>query len=186
MRDHFTTLWTKERRRRLEREGDRGPIEVIFGGPHISQPNLDSVKIGDVIYPVLVDEGRLIVAARLEIEARMDPRDFVRSRLGFDAPQTAMWDELYAEVHHSHPAFGHRFPTTCCEVAAAGSRGSDIRFDRSLPGKLLGQIRLGPRPGREAPLRNVEGGFLKNHLGFHGHVRRLSAASAVEFEALFA
>lgn len=58
------------------------------------------------------------------------------------------------------------------------------RFDRQVPGELLASIRLGPKPGREQPLKGVSDGELRSSLSLHGHVRRLSSESADLFASL--
>lgn len=185
MSDSFVTLWTVERCRWLERAGDQGPLEVVFGGPHISLPSLKSIRVGDAIYPVLIGGGCLNVVARLNVEELMAPEDFVQARLGIVRKETMMWDQLFAELKRSHPTIGHRFPTTCCDLAATGKHGSDIRFDRPLPPGALDKIKLGPKAGRELPLKGIEDGRMKNSFSLQGHVRRLSADSAAIFQEIF-
>jgi hypothetical protein len=183
--DSFVTLWTLERCRWLERVEDRGPLEVIFGGPHISLPSIAAVRVGDIIYPVMVKQGNLHVVARLQVEALTSPEDYMLSRHGLAEPRDTMWDVRFANPGNAEAGLGHRFPTTCCDMAAVGSHGSDIRFDRVVPGALLEKIRLGPRKGREVPLKGVEGARMKNNFSLQGHVRRLSSESAALFAELF-
>src|ERR1044071_3952735 len=193
MPNSFVTLWTLDRCRWLQSVSDSGPIEGVFGGPHTSLPALNSVIVGDTIYPVTVKKGNLHVLARLPIDELVDPDNYVETRLNLARPHRAarlgtyqeMWDISYHELRRSHPEIGHRFPTTCCDVAAVGRSGSEIRFDRVLPEQCLPRIMLGPRPGKELPLKGVEEGRLKNNFSLQGHVRRLSQESAVMFEGLF-
>jgi hypothetical protein len=184
MPDSFVVLWTLERCRWLQRVGDKGPLEVVFGGPHTSMPSLDAVRAGDSIYPVFVSDGALHVIAGMRVEAFVLPDDFVRQRLGITCPPGTMWDQLFGELKQSQPSVGHRVPTTCADLAAVGSNGSPIRFDRTLNADDLVAIKLGPRPGHEQPLKGVIDGQLKNNFSFQGHVRRLSAQSAELFSAL--
>ena len=184
MPDSFVTLWTLERCRWLTRVKDRGPIEVVFGGPHLSLPSIAAVRVGDVIYPVMIKQGNLHVIARLEVETITSPEHYMQSRHGF-SERPGMWDTRFANLSDAEVGFGHRFPTTCCDLAAMGSRGSDIRFDRVMPGTALDKIRLGPKRGREVPLKGVEGARMKNNYSLQGHVRRLSSESGAMFAALF-
>jgi hypothetical protein len=135
-----------------------------------------------MIYPVFVKEGALYILGSMTVEALLPPDDYVRSRLGIVVPPTKMWDQLFQELKRSRPSLGHRVPTTCCDMAAVSNVGSGIRFDRQVPADLLASITLGPKAGREQPLKGVSDGQLKNNFSLHGHVRRLSLQS----EALFA
>ena len=177
MPDTFTILWTIDRCRWLQKVRDSGPIEVIFGGPHTSQPSLEAVRVGDTLVPVAVMDGALHLLARLEVTQFLPPDGFVRQRFGLEAGPSEMWDTRFQELKRSHPEVGHRVPITCADVAAVGS-GSSIRFDRILPSSSLESLRLGPKPGREKPIRGIVDGRLQNNLSFQGHVRRLSAESA--------
>jgi hypothetical protein len=183
VQNSFVTLWTLERCNWLQRVGDRGPLEVIFGGDHQSLPSLDSVAVGDVIYPVAVRDGSLWVIARMGIDELRAPEEYVRARLGFTCPATKMWDQLVPQIKIEHENFGHRFPVTCCHVAAVG-RGTEFHFDRALPKEVLSQVVLGPKPGREQPIKGVQGGRLMSNFSLQGHVRRLSESSVRYFEGL--
>lgn len=185
MQNSYVTLWTLERCKWLHQVGDQGPLEVIFGGVHTSLPSLGAVAIGDVIYPVAVKEGGLCVIARMEVESLVEPDDYISAKQGFTRPPTDMWDKLFHDLKRTRAKdVGHRFPTTCSDIAAVGF-GSDIRFDRILRCDLLNQIMLGPKPGREQAIKGVKDGRLLNNYSLQGHVRRLSASSAEHFERLF-
>jgi hypothetical protein len=184
MLNSFVVLWTLERCRWLQRVGDLGPLEVVFGGPHTSMPSLDALRAGDRIYPVFVSGGALHVLAGMSVEAIVSPDDFVRQRLGITRPPGRMWDQLFCELKQSQPSVGHRIPITCADRAAVSSNGSPIRFDRTLNAADLAAIKLGPRLGHEQPLKGVVDGQLKNNFSLQGHVRRLSAQSAGLFGCL--
>jgi len=184
MPDAFVVLWTLERCKWLQRVKDVGPLEVVFGGPHTSQPSVESVRPGDTIYPIAVMDGTLHLIGRVLVASLMPPSQFVRERLGLSVAANEMWDTRFQELKRSHPEIGHRFPMTCAEVAAVGE-GTSIRLDRILPGSDLAALRLGPKPGREQPIRGVEEGRLKNNFSFQGHVRRLSPESATIFARQF-
>lgn len=64
----FITYWSREYITELERNGDTGPISVIFGSHHIRMPSIAKVKKGDIIYPVTVYEGNFYAMARLPVE----------------------------------------------------------------------------------------------------------------------
>ncbi len=68
----YLTFWSKEHVRTLERAGDRGPLSVIYGGPHTKMPSLAAVRPGDILYPASIQDGTLCAMARLEVE-RIEP-----------------------------------------------------------------------------------------------------------------
>ena len=185
MSEAFVVLWSLERCRWLKKVRDTGPLEVIFGGPHTSQPSLDSVSEGDVIYPICVQSGTLHLIARMTVQSLVPPEEFVQMRWGISRPQGRMWDEVFRECQISRASVGHRLPITCCDIAAVGQSGSDIRFDRTFPGELLESLRFGPTPSKERPLSGVADGKLKSSLTFQGHVRRLNFVSAELFDEHF-
>jgi hypothetical protein len=185
MANSFVVLWTLERCRWLQRVGDKGPLEVVFGGPHTSMPSIAALRTGDSIYSVFVSGGALHVIAGMSVEALVPPDDFVRQRLGITCPPGMMWDQLFCELKQSQPSVGHRIPITCADLAAVSSKGSPIRFDRALNAADIAAIKLGPRPGHEQTLKGVVDGQLKNNFSLQGHVRRLSTQSAELFSTLF-
>ncbi len=183
MSESFVVLWTLERCRWLQRVRDHGPLEVIFGGPHRSLPTIESVTIGDAIYPVCVIDGTIHVIARMHVSSLVPPEEYVAVHFGFTRLPGQMWDVLYQELKRSGPDFGHRFPTTCCDRAATSVNGSDIRFDRPISAHQMQTLTFGPKPGREKPLKGLTSGRLRSVFSLQGHVRRLSAPSAAVFEA---
>jgi hypothetical protein len=184
MAEAYVVLWTVERCRWLQRIRDEGPIEVVFGGPHTSQPSIAAVRQNDVIYPVAVLDGALRLIAQLTVDTVLSPERFVRERLGIELGPGEMWDTLFHDLKKSRPDVGHRVPITCADEAAVG-RGTNIRFDRSFPGDALGFLRLGPKAGKEKPLLGVVDDRLKNNFSLQGHVRRLSGHSAALFAEQF-
>jgi hypothetical protein len=181
MQNSFVVLWTLDRFAWLKRVKDRGPLEVIFGGPHVSLPNIGAIAIGDTVYPVAVKGGSLHLIGGMIVEAVTTAEAYVRDRHGFVLPRTGMWDEAFEEIKRTNPSFGHRFPWTCCDDAATGRHGTEIRFDRRIPGEMLGSIALGPKVGREQPLKNVIENKITSSASLQGHVRRLSKQSAELF-----
>src|SRR5262245_28666099 len=84
MPEAFTVLWTKERCRWLQRVGDRGPLTVVFGGPHLSQPSIAHVRPGDTLFPILVADRTLYVTASLTVREVVPADLFVRDQLGIE------------------------------------------------------------------------------------------------------
>jgi hypothetical protein len=184
MADSYVVLWSLDRCRWLQRVNDRGPLEVVFGGPHQSQPSISAVAIGDTIYPIFIQGGILHIVAAMTVQSLSSPEDYLRTRFGIVVPPSKMWDALFQELKRSRPSLGHRLPVTCADTAALSDAGSDIRFERKVPGELLEGITLGPRPGHEQPLKGVSNCKLSNNFSLQGHVRRLSSDSARVFVGL--
>jgi hypothetical protein len=184
MAEAYVVLWALERCRWLQRVGDEGPIEVVFGGPHTSQPSIAALRSGDVIYPVAVAGGALRLIARLPVDTIMSPQLFVRERLGIESGPHDMWDTLFHELRKCRPDVGHRVPITCADHAAVG-RGTKIVFDRNFPADALRVLRFGAGRGKEQPLAGVANGRLENNLSLQGRVRRLSTESATLFAEQF-
>jgi hypothetical protein len=184
MANAYVTLWTVERCKWLQRVRDEGPLEVVFGGPHTSQPSIAAVRPGDIIYPVAVLDGALRLIASLAVDRLCAPDDFVRERLGIELGAKEMWDTLFHDLKKTRPEVGHRLPITCADHAAIG-KGSTFRFDRVFPPNELELLRLGSKAGSEQPLTGVVEGRLKNNFSLQGHVRRLSADSAERFAQQF-
>lgn len=182
MADSFTTLWTKERCKLLSRLGDDGPLSVIFGGPHLSMPTVKNVSEGDFIYPVLFTDGSLFIVARMKVKKVMPAKDYIRDELRIDVPEGTMWDSCYRTLLKERPELGHRLPHTCAYKAAVGEEGTEIRYDRKIPDKMLEELRFGPKQGSEKPLKGIKDGKLKHNHSLHGHVRRISIGSSKIFE----
>jgi hypothetical protein len=177
MPDSFVVLWSKKRCHWLQQVCDSGPLEVVFGGPHTSMPSINNLKVGDTIYTVYIDGGSLFIIASLKIDSLISPEAYVSRRFGITRPDGKLWDQFFDEIKISRPAIGHRIPHTCADLAAIGSCGSRIKFDRKISGRELEFIRLGPSIGDEKPIKGIMNGNLLNNLSFFGHVRRLSEQS---------
>ena len=64
----FMVYWSKDYVKELKSAGDSGPIKVIYGGPHSTMTSIESVEVGDIIYPVTIANNTLCVLARLPVE----------------------------------------------------------------------------------------------------------------------
>ncbi len=174
-------LWSQERVQWLRRCGDDGPLEVIFGGPHISQPSLAKIRIGDVICPVWVKEGQLHVLGALRVQRILAPETYLMERWGFQRERGLTWSNVRNSAEGRR--FGHRVPHTCADLAAAGT-GTMLRWDRAVPAEALAALRFGPKPGKEVALKDVSDGLLTRSLSLQGHVRRACAETAVRLMGL--
>ncbi len=68
----YIVYWAKDYVSAVKKSGDKGPLKVVYGSPHTVMPYITSVKVGDIIYPVTVQNGTLAVMARLPVE-RIEP-----------------------------------------------------------------------------------------------------------------
>lgn len=178
MPESFVVLWTQERVRWLRRVKDFGPLEVVFGGPHISMPPIDRVQPGDSLYPVAIIGGKLLLLAGMRVRAIRTPDEFVHDRFALERPAGCMWAEFFRRLKSARPDVGHRVPFTCADSAAVGERGGLFQFDRAVSPDLLERLRFGQRRGYELPLKGIVDGQLSNNFSLQGHVRRLSQESA--------
>ena len=64
----FMVYWSKEYVSKVKKAGDTGPLKVLYGSHHTIMPHIKSVKVGDIIYPVTLQNGTLAVMARLPVE----------------------------------------------------------------------------------------------------------------------
>ena len=79
----YMTYWSKEQIHKLEKAQDAGLICVIYGSHHSKMPSINTVKVGDIIYPVTLSGGTLHVMARLPVE-RIEPAfDYLMRELGY-------------------------------------------------------------------------------------------------------
>jgi hypothetical protein len=167
MGDGFIVLWAAHRLAEAERAGWLGrPVPALFGGPHVSHPSLMGHKVGagDVVYPVCVSEGRLLVVCRVTVDAVMTTAEFAeRRRSGAAArvPAEALpW-----------------LAPTCTDDVALARESTPLRADCAVPGAWLERIRLVNAKGQERALKHVAAGRLTHTAGISSHYYRLSAAT---------
>lgn len=78
----FITYWPKEYVKHLAKQGDRGPFKVVYGGPHLKMPYISSVKVGDAVFPVSIQNKTLAVMARLKVEKVEPAFDYLMRETG--------------------------------------------------------------------------------------------------------
>ena len=175
--ESYIIFWKREKINRILRNGDMGPLSVLYGGPHQSQPPLGKVGVGDRVFVINVTGGVLYLFGRMSIDAIVDAGTYLRDTLGTVNPEH-MWD-TYWNKHKDEVT--HKIPTTCADNAALGVDGTSLRL-REVPADIAARIHLGPKPGRENPLRSQNG--LISTVGLAGYYRRLSYDSAALFDEL--
>ncbi|NDV59771.1 hypothetical protein [Bacteroides sp. 519] len=173
----YTVLWPNEWVKNIMKNGDAGPLTVIYGGEHTSQPSLSKVKAGDVIYAVRVEKGQLFIMGRLTVAEIQNADEYIKNNLQIN-PDNEMWDSY---TYKNKKTIKHNVPRTCTDDAALGVDGSTIE-NRLFPNELIPHLKLGPI-GKEVPAKLKNGQILS--LTFQGHVRRISEESAKMFDCLF-
>jgi len=78
----YIVYWAKDYVKRVEKAGDQGPFKVVYGSQHTVMPSIASVKAGDIVYPVTIQNGTLAVMARLPVEKTEPAFDYTLRELG--------------------------------------------------------------------------------------------------------
>lgn len=78
----YITFWSKDYVKELEKNKDIGPFKVVYGSQHTKMPSISSLKPGDIIYPVSIQEGTLCVMARLPIKKIEPAFDYLMRETG--------------------------------------------------------------------------------------------------------
>ena len=179
MSNSYVTLWTQGYCKGLQRADDRGPLSVMFGGPHTSPLSVAHLKPDDWVYPMMISAGSLFVIGRMRIAAIIPYEDFARDRGKISVTGEGRWVATANGFRRIHPHPGHRSPSgSCIDHVAIGESGTPLRFDNAIPAAALATLRFGPKAGREQPLKGIAGGRLMHSLPVQSHYRRLSEESA--------
>ena len=169
--ESYIIFWKKEKINRIIGNGDKGPLTVLYGGPHQSQPAFGRVSAGDKVYPITVIDGKLYLIGRMTIDSIVDAEGYLSSVLKIINPDH-MWD-IYWDKHKNEVT--HKIPNTCADNAAVGSNGTGLSL-REVPSDIASEIKVGPKSGQEKPLRSQNGKISTS--GMIGYYRRLSFDSA--------
>ncbi len=184
----FTVLWTRDRCRLLEEQGEVGtPLEVLFGGAHQSLPKISSFGVarGDYLYPLYCVDKVLYIIARLKVSEIIPIKHYLSDVLKLrkrDKTPDNWWEAsrtIDRMSQKKRKELGHRCPYGCVIEAALGE-GTPIVFDNAIPATMLQAIRYASPKG-ERPIKYVENGELKRLNSIHGGVYRLSDESASMF-----
>lgn len=98
----YITFWSKEYVKKLEKAGDRGNFCVAYGSQHQKMPSIASLKEGDILYAVAIQEKTLAVMARMPIEKIEPAFDYLIRETG--EPHSALIPK--GTVLKSHGPFG--------------------------------------------------------------------------------
>ncbi|MFJ9520606.1 hypothetical protein ACIRPK_20435 [Kitasatospora sp. NPDC101801] len=171
MSNSYTTLWTNNLCRNLERSGHAGRrLTMMFGGPHKSLPSFEraGVRPGDRIFPIRVLRTRLYVLGVMEV-SRVIPYEDAGSELH---------DDDYTKLLDWRP-----LKAGCVTEVLLGPPGSPLAFDQVVPADLLERLTFTSARRGDRTLKYVEDGILTRSTSLHG-IYRLAAHSAAELSQL--
>ena len=189
MSDQYTTLWSSERCRRIKQARQEGAkLELLFGGPHTSEPSFSraGVKAGDYVYPIRVKGGILSIVGRMRVRQILPLEVYLKTYRDLFADcmkkNSIAWaEDMLEQYFDKHPEQRY-LRYTCTEEVILGEEGTPIRFDVNVPPAVLASIRFRSRR-RERGIKYIENGKIKNVLSLQG-IYRLSEQSARDFETL--
>jgi hypothetical protein len=167
--DSYTVFWTMDRWLGALAVGHK-PLPVLFGGPHFSEPSFRraGVKVGDLIYPVAVQNRRVHVVGRMRVrEMVLLSQDDGPTLIDQRFPQFKAWKIL---------------APTCTEEVIIGMEGTTLRADLEVPPDMLERLRFRSQRG-ERSLKHVRDGELTRSIGLQG-IYRLADGSADDLSAL--
>jgi hypothetical protein len=173
----FTTYWSRDVCDGAKKVAQDGvPMQVLFGGPHQSQPSFVAVKVapGDLIYPVTVSRRTLYVLGRLTVREVIDCWDDTKERL--DERELREWRRRAPQW---------RFLCGYCTTeVVVGADGTPVRLDVAVPADITKTLAYqSPRQGVRR-LRNVtEDGSVTNISSLQG-IYRLTDESARDLDAV--
>ncbi|WP_329202905.1 MULTISPECIES: hypothetical protein [unclassified Streptomyces] len=170
MSNSYTTLWTNDLCRELERSGyARQRLTMLFGGPHQSLPSFQraGVQRGDRIYPVRVLRTRLHVLGAMEVSGIIPYED----------AGSVLHDDDYAKLLDWRP-----LKAGCVTEVVTGPPGSPLSFGTAVPPDLLERLTYTSRRG-ERTLKYIEEGRLIRSVSLQG-IYRLAPTSASELRQL--
>ena len=172
MSNAFLVLWSKDRLKDAEKSGWVGrPLPALYGGPHISHPSLmrHKVSAGDVVYPVCVSQGRLLIVARVVVKQVLAVAEFI------DMQRKEMVPRVPPQTH------GWLVPT-CTDDAAVVAESSPLRMDCAVPEEWVEKIRMLTPKGEERAIKHVKDGKIIRTAGIDGHYYRLSEETRRMFD----
>jgi hypothetical protein len=162
----YIIYWTKDRIGAYLANGDEGPLSVIFGGPHQSQPSLGKIKAGDTIYPITVVKGKMYIIASMEVDKIIPEEELLEKPGG----EVVMWDSFSKS---NMGKITHKVPWSCVDTVAIGKNGTKLKMIE-LPMEKALLLSLGPE-GKQTPLK-IKDGLIKtsNLIGYFRRLRELS------------
>jgi hypothetical protein len=204
MSEAYTVFWTQDRCKALRKLGGVGkPLELLFGGPHTSEPSFLRATVGpdDELYPISVHTGVLYILSRARVRRILSLQEYVAAYPDLFAPylqEPPAWVyrqngsgltprfvqalEAFDRYRDAHPEVRVLAPT-CTEEAVECDDGTAMRLDLAVPFEALLRLRYRSRRKERDLLKSLRDGRMVQSLGVQG-IYRLSEASAEEFAAL--
>jgi hypothetical protein len=185
--DTYFVLWAQGRCDLLKRHGQLAARpEVLFGGPHLSEPRFSKyhVQAGDYIVPVTVKGGVVYVISRMRVGQVLPLGSYVADYpevfAGCDAGKRPF--EVLEDWLRLHPEKRY-LVWSCTDEVAVIEEAMPLRLDLAVPPDLLQRL-VFSSGRRESRLGGIVGGKLTSSMSLQGLYRRLSKQSALEVEAL--
>ncbi|GAA4978177.1 hypothetical protein [Actinoplanes utahensis] len=166
MSDAYTVYWPQDRWRNAL--GVHGPLEVMFGGPHLSEPSFRRAKVtvGDLLYPIGVNQQVLYVFGRMRV------REIVEV------------DGASLQEHYARFRPWRFLAPTCTDEVVLGEEGTPVHGNHAVPSEALKTLTYLPRRRGPRPIKHVsEAGLLTKAISIQG-IYRLAPASVVELDAV--
>jgi hypothetical protein len=204
MSEAYTVFWTQDRCKALRKLGGVGkPLELLFGGPHTSEPSFQraTVRPDDELYLISVRAGVLYVLGRVRVRRILSLEEYVAAHPHLFAPylqEPPAWVyresgsgltpgfvqalKAFDRYRHAHPEVRVLAPT-CTDEAVECEAGTPMRLDLAIPSDMLLRLRYRSRRKERDLHRYLRDGRMVQSLGVQG-IYRLSDASAEEFAAL--
>lgn len=181
----YIVYWPKDQIQKLKKEKDEGPIEVVFGSDHSRMPTINSVKVGDIIFPVTLIDKVFYVVAKLPVEIIEPAYQYLIRELnnscGALLPEEFDRRRYYDTPMPNHKC--HQVPFNCCsQKAAQGSKGSTIAL-RPIPKDEIPKMMFGPTASKEKVLRLDKNG--NPNVTSLTSARKMNSETLDIFEGLF-
>lgn len=162
MSDAYTVFWPQDRCLAARGAVMAGrPLEVLFGGPHLSLPSFARAKVtaGDLVYPIGVFAQRLYVLGRMRVTA-------VRAVEDEEPDRFPRWRFL---------AGG------CVSETVLGEDGTLLRLDAMVPAEAVRRLTYRSLRATRTVKHVDDDGLLTRSLGVQG-IYRLAEHSARDLD----
>ncbi len=175
MTDAYTVFWPQDRCAAATSVVAEGlPLQVLFGGPHLSLPSFVRAKVsaGDLVYPVGVHSQKLYVLGRMRVMevVAFTPEDHDHGQLYRHLDRFPQW----------------RFLTgSCMNEVVLGENGTGLRLDAAMPPQVLRGLTYRSQRATRTVKHVTEDGKLTRSLGVQG-IYRLAAHCVEDLDAVLA
>ncbi|MGK5441796.1 hypothetical protein ACSNN7_08230 [Micromonospora sp. URMC 105] len=173
MTDAYTVFWPQDRCLAATSAVGAGlPLQVLFGGPHLSLPSFVRAKVraGDLVYPIGVHGQKLYVLGRMRVTEVL-----------------AFGGEDRAGLHRQLDRFPQwRFLTgSCMNEVVLGENGTRLRLDAAMPPEALQRLTYRSQRATRTVKHVSADGRLTRSLGVQG-IYRLGDQCSADLDAVLA